>query len=189
MKEFDYVEVFDKSHTLVRETLRASQSPKQTLVFKQRYSQGLFDYIFIDYSENLIGYLIIDKNRIKELVPKITKFAHFKELRYKSQYMHSIKKIIEKNKIFSDILKIKIREMRQNLQIYSDVLLFIKKYSNCIIFISVDNHELSNFNKLVNIADGSKTKVIEESQLKQGSIEYKMSLVLDTLLNLERLRR
>lgn len=85
-------------------------------------------------------------------------------------------------------MKHKIREMRQNLEIYSDVLNFIKKNGNCIIFVSIDNHELPNFKKLVNIADGEKTKVVEESQLKQKSKEYKMSLILDTLLNIERLK-
>ena len=149
-----------------------------------------FDYyIFIDYSENLIGYSIIEKKKLKELLPKIIKFTHYKRLRHKSQYVHSIKKIIQTRDILSDILKIKIREMRQNMEIYSDVLYFIKKHNNCIIFVSIDNHEFPNFKKLVNITDGDKTKVVEESQLKQGSIEYKMSLVLDTLLNIERLRR
>lgn len=149
-----------------------------------------FDYyIFIDYSENLIGYSIIEKTKLKELLPKISRFAHYKELKYKSAYIHSIKKIIEKKKIGSDILKIKIREMRQNLEIYSDVLDFIKKHDNCIIFVSIDNHEFSNFRKLVNITDGEKTKVVEESQLKKRSIEYRMSLILDTLLNMERLKK
>ena len=149
-----------------------------------------FDYyIFIDYSENLIGYVIIENDKLKDLFPKISKFAHYKELKYKSQYLHSIKKIIEKNKILDLMLKHKIREMRQNLEIYSDVLNFIKNNSNCIIFVSIDNHEFPNFKKLVNIANGKETKVIEESQLKPKSKEYRMSLVLDTLLNIERLKR
>ncbi len=148
-----------------------------------------FDYyIFIDYSENLIGYSIIENNKLEELLPKISKFAHYNELKHKSQYVHSIKKIIEKNKILDLIIKHKIREMRQNLDIYSDVLNFIKKHDNCIIFVSIDNHEFPNFKKLVDIADGEKTKVVEESQLKKKSKEYRMSLILDTLLNIERLK-
>ena len=118
-----------------------------------------FDYyIFIDYSENLIGYTIIENKKFKELLPKISKFAHYKELKHKSAYIHSIKKIIDKNKILDLIAKYKIREMRQNLYIYSDVLNFIKKHNNCIIFVSIDNHEFPNFKKLVNIADGKKQK-------------------------------
>ncbi len=149
-----------------------------------------FDYyIFIDYSENLIGYSIIEREKLRELLPKISRFAHYKELKYKSAYVHSIKKIIETKKIYSDILKIKIRETRQNLEIYSDVLDFIKKHDNCIIFVSIDNHESPNFKRLVNITDGEKTRVVEESQLKKRSIEYRMSLILDTLLNIERLKK
>ena len=36
-----------------------------------------FDYyIYIDYSENLIGYIIIHKDKIEELLPKLSKFRH-----------------------------------------------------------------------------------------------------------------
>ena len=147
-----------------------------------------FDYyIFIDYSENLIGYNIIEKDKINELITKITKFSHYKDLKHKSAYIHSINKIIDKNNILSYILKIKIREMRQNLEIYSDVLDFIKKHDNCLILVSVDNHEYPNFRKLVKIVDGQKTKVVQESDLKKDTVEYRLSLILDTLLNIERL--
>ena len=38
-----------------------------------------FDYyIFIDYSEDFLGYLIIEKDKIKELISKISKFSHYK---------------------------------------------------------------------------------------------------------------
>jgi len=74
------------------------------------------------------------------------------------------------------------------MDIYLDILEFIKKNENCIIFISVDDHELPNFKKLVNFTNGEKTKIVEESNLKLGSIEYKLSLILDTLLNIERLK-
>ena len=148
-----------------------------------------FDYyIFVDYSENLVGYLIVENNKISKLLPKLSKFTHFKELKHKSSYIHSIKRVIETKNILSDLFRLKLREMRQNLEIYSDVLNFIKKHSNCIIFISIDNHEFSNFKKLVAITNSEKTKVIEESKLKKGTNEYKLSLLLDTLLNIERLK-
>lgn len=151
---------------------------------------NMFDYyIFIDYSEDIIGYLIIEKEKLKVLIPKINKFANFKELKYKTAYIHSIKRIIENKNIISNIFKLKIIKLRQNIEIYLDVLNFIKMHNNCIIFISIDNHEFPNFKKLVNIVNGEKTKIVQESQLKKGSNEYKISLVLDTLLNIERLSR
>ncbi|MBS3066074.1 hypothetical protein J4229_03460 [Candidatus Pacearchaeota archaeon] len=80
-----------------------------------------FDYyMFIDYSENFLGYMILEKARKKEFLPKISKY--------------------------------------------------------------------SNFEKLVRIIDGNNTKVVKENELKNGSIEYKTSLVLDSLLNIERLK-
>ena len=149
-----------------------------------------FDYyIFIDYSENLIGYNIIEKERLKELIPKITKFAHYKDLKHKPAYLHSIKRVIDKNKVIDFFVKHKIKEMRKNMEIYLDVFDFLKKHENCIIFISIDNHEYSNFNKFVKIMEGNKTVVKQESQLIKGTSEYQASLVLDTLLNIERLGR
>ena len=79
--------------------------------------------------------------------------------------------------------------MRQNLEIYSEVLEFLKKHDNCIIFVSIDNHEYSNFQKLIKIIDKERVVVKQESELIIGTIEYQASLVLDTLLNIERLKR
>ena len=114
-----------------------------------------FDYyVFIDYSENLLGYLIINQDKIDEFLPNISKFAHYKELKHKPEYIHSIKKIIEKNKIQSYLLKTKIRKSADTPEIYSDILDFLKRNDNCLIFISIDNKQYSNFEKLVRIIDG-----------------------------------
>ena len=54
-----------------------------------------FDYyVFVDYSENYLGYLIVGKEELKELVPKIAKFANYNELKHKKAYLKSIKKVI-----------------------------------------------------------------------------------------------
>jgi len=148
-----------------------------------------FDYyIFIDYSENFLGYLIIKKEDIRDFLPKISKFSHYKELKHKPAYIHSIKKIIEKNKILSCPLKMKIRKATDTPEIYSDILEFLKSHNNCLVFISVDNKQYSNFERLVKIIDGTNTKVVKESELKKDTFEYRISLVLDTLLNIERLK-
>jgi len=148
-----------------------------------------FDYyIFIDYSEDYLGYLIIEKEKIREFIPKISKFAHYKELKHKPAYLHSIKKVIEKNKVLSYLLKIKIRKITDTPEIYSDILEFLKNHDNCLIFISVDNKQYSNFERLVRIIDGTNTKIVKENELKKDTFEYRISLVLDTLLNVERLK-
>ena len=149
-----------------------------------------FDYyIFIDYSENLLGYMIIENKKLKDLLPKITHFAHYKELKHKREYLHAVKRIIENEKVLSYFFKHKLREMRHNLDIYTDVLNFIKKHDNCIIFISIDNHEYPNFKKLVGITTRDTTVVKKESQLVKRTPEYQASLVLDILLNIERLKQ
>ena len=149
-----------------------------------------FDYyIFIDYSENLIGYDIINHENLLKLIPKISKFVHYKNLRHKRSYIKSIKSRIEKEKVLSYFLKFKIRELYNNTEIYTDVLGFIKEHKNCIIFISVDNRQYKAFNKLVGFVDGKKVVVKKESELIKGTPEYRASLVLDTLLNIERLKK
>jgi len=150
--------------------------------------QKQFDYyIFIDYSENFLGYMVIENSKINDFLKNINKFSHYRELKYKSAYIHSIKKIIERNKVLSYILKKKIRKVTETPEIYSDILEFLKEHDNCLIFISVDNRQYVNFEKLVKIIDGTNTKIVKESELKKDSPEYRMSLVLDTLLNVERL--
>jgi hypothetical protein len=148
-----------------------------------------FDYyIYIDYSENLIGYIILDKDNFKKILLKISRFRHYRDARDKRLYLRNIKNTAKRERLFSYFTKIKIKNMRQNLEIYSDVLDFLKKHERCLILVSVDNHEFSNFKKLVEIVDGEKIEVLKESELKVNTPEYQVSLVLDNLLNIERLK-
>ena len=149
-----------------------------------------FDYyIFIDYSEDYLGYLIIEHENIREFLPKISKFAHYRELKNKGAYLKSIRKVIDKHNITSYLLKTKIRRTTETPEIYSDILEFLKNHENCLVFICVDNKQYLNFKKIVNIIDGKNTKVVKESELREDSFEYRISLVLDTLLNLARLKK
>ena len=148
-----------------------------------------FDYyIFIDYSKNFIGYTIIKKEKISELLPKLTRFKHYKNAENRKLYLKNINKTIKRENIKSYFYKIKILRTSKNMEIYLDILEFLKKHSNCIIFVSVDNNEYDNFRKFVKIVDGEKTKVVKESELRKGTPEYKLGLVIDNLLNIERKR-
>src|SRR3989344_768186 len=148
-----------------------------------------FDYyIFIDYSENYLGYLIIERERIKEFMPRISKLAHYRELKHKTAYLKSIRKIVDKNNVCSHLCRLKVRKTDATPEIYSDILEFLKEHDNCLVFICVDNKQFTNFEKLVKIIDGGNTKIIKESELKKDTSEYRISLVLDTLLNLARLK-
>ncbi len=149
-----------------------------------------FDYyIYIDYSENLIGYIIIEKEKVKDLLPKISKLKHYKNLKHKKEYLNSMKKLFVREKIDSLLFRKKIKECKNNIDIFIEVFEFIKKHNNCIIFISVDDYQYRKFRKMINIIDGGKTQVVKESKLRKGSDEYQMSLVIDTKLNLERRKR
>jgi len=149
-----------------------------------------FDYyIFIDYSENLIGYNIIEREKVPELLLRISRFRHYRSSRDRKIYLKNAWKTISRENIKSYFLRFKIKEKNKNMEIYLDVFEFLKKHDNCIVFISVDNHEYSNFRKMVDIINGEKIVVKKESELREGTAEYQMSLVLDTMLNIERLRR
>ena len=146
-----------------------------------------FDYyIYIDYSDNLIGYDILEKIKIKDLLSKISRFRHYKSSKKRKLYLKNVNQTIKREKIKDYFLKIKIKNKRNSLEIYSDVLEFLKKHDNCLIFISVDDNQFRNFKKLIGIIDGKKIKVIKESELRKGTMEYQISLVLDNLLNIER---
>lgn len=149
-----------------------------------------FDYyIFIDYSEKLIGYVVIENKKLKELLPKISRFRHYRKASNKKLYIKNIKNTIKRDDIKSSFLRIKTKDMHKNMEIYLDVLEFLKKHNNCIIFISVDNSQYSAFRKMVNIIDGDRIIIKQESELIKGTPEYQISLVLDNLLNIERLNQ
>jgi len=146
-----------------------------------------FDYyIFIDYSENFIGYDIIEDKKIPKILPFLRKFKHYKDTKNRKLYLKNINTTIIKNRIKDYFFKIKIKTVRSTPEIYSDIIKFISKYKNCIIFISVDDRQFKNFKRIVNIINKEKTVVKKESELKKGSTEYMVSLVLDNLLNIER---
>ena len=147
-----------------------------------------FDYyIFVDYSDNLIGYLIIEQAKIKDLLPKIFRFKHYREAGDKKLYLKNVKKTFKRENLLNSFLKHKIRETRQNMEIFLDIGEFIKENSNCLIFASIDNKQYNNFQNFVKIVDGKNIKVIKESELKPGTVEYQISLILDNWLNIERL--
>jgi len=147
-----------------------------------------FDYyIYIDYSERLIGYVIIKKEKAEGILPKISKFHHYKDIKHKKAYLTSIRKVIKSKKILEDLLKVKIKELRKNLSIFIDVIEFIKKNDNCIIFASIDNNQHNAFIRLFNMVPHKDHVIVrKESDLKKGSAEYRLSLIIDTLLNLKR---
>lgn len=146
-----------------------------------------FDYyIFIDFSENLIGYNIISKDKINALLPKISRFRHYLETRNRKIYLKNVNKTFKRENIKSYFLKFKIKELYRNADLYTEVLEFIKKNRNYIIFISVDNRQYSAFKKLVGYVNGEKITIKKESELIKGTPEYQISLVLDNMLNIER---
>jgi len=101
-----------------------------------------FDYyIFIDYSENLIGYNIIEKESVKELIKEAIKLRHFKKLKHKRTYLLKVKKIFKKGRINSLIYKQKIYFVRDTLLAFNEIVEFVKKNQDKKIFISIDNKQ------------------------------------------------
>ena len=143
-------------------------------------------YIFLDYSEDLIGYNIIEQKKIIELLPKILRFEHYKGRRNRKIYLKHISNTIKREKIKSYFEKTKIEESRKNMEVFIEILEFIKKHKKCIIFLSVDDYQFKKLRKLLSLVDGKNTEIKKESELKKGTPEYQVSLVIDNLLNIER---
>ena len=148
-----------------------------------------FDYyVYIDYSDDLIGYVIIDNKGINILLPKILRFRHYREARDKKLYLKNVKQTFKREKLLDYFVQHKIRKTNQNIEIFLDIGEFIKTHSNCLIFASIDNKQYNSFQNFVKIVDGKNIKIIKESELKIGTVEYQISLVLDNWLNIERLK-
>ena len=147
-------------------------------------------YIYLDYSESLVGYIIIQKNDVEKLLPRISKLHHYKGIKNKKSYIQSIKKVFARNRIDECLLKFKIKTLKDNLSIFVEILDFIKKYENCKIFASIDNNQFIAFARLLDlIPHKDNVTIVKESDLKKGSVEYRLSLIIDTKLNIERLSK
>ena len=147
-------------------------------------------YIFIDYSSDLIGYNIIEREKIPEILPKIAKFRHHKEERHKKIYLHKIKREIKISNLASLLLKQKIKHIKDNLILFAEIIDFVKNNENCIIFMSVDNNQFKAFTNLLNmILHKDHIIVRKESDLKRKSLEHQLNLIIDTMLNIERMSK
>ena len=148
-----------------------------------------FDYyIFIDYSEGLIGYLILGRDNLNDCLSKISRFRHYREAKQRKLYLKNAKKTFDKKEILNCFLKKKIRNILETPEIFTDIAEFLKKNNSFAIFISVDDRQYSNFEKFVNIIDGKNIKVVKESKLRKNTSEYQINLVLDTWLNMQRIK-
>jgi hypothetical protein len=145
-------------------------------------------YIYIDYSENYVGYTVIKNEQVKELLVKIKKLKHYRAVKHKKEYIKAIRNVFAREKIADSLYRYKARQTKHNLEIYTDVAGFLSCNDSCIVFISVDNNQYSNFIRLVKII-GANATIVKESELKEGSVEYRLSLIIDNLLNLERTRK
>jgi len=147
-----------------------------------------FDYyIFIDYSENLIGYIILMKDDLKECLSKISRLKHYREAKQKKLYLKNAKKTFNKKAVLNCFFKKKIRNVLETPEIFADIAEFLKKNNLLSIFISIDDRQYPNFQKFIKVIDGKDVRVVKESKLRKNSPEYKINLVLDTWLNLERI--
>jgi len=72
--------------------------------------------------------------------------------------------------------------------LFIEILQFIKRHNNCVLFLCVDDYQFRKLRKLISLIDRENTDVRRESELKKGTPEYQTSLVIDNLLNIERLR-
>ena len=104
--------------------------------------------------------------------------------------MIKIKKIIKKTEIVNLLYKQKILHLKDNISIFLEVLEFVKKHDNCAIFLSVDNNQFNAFTRLMAMVPHQQhVRIAKESDLKEGSAEYKLSLIIDNMLTIERLSK
>ena len=74
-------------------------------------------YIYLDYSERLVGYIIVQKEQIQNILSRTSKLHHYKDIKNKKGYIQSVKKIFDNNQIEQYLLKCRIKELKDNLSI------------------------------------------------------------------------
>jgi len=150
-----------------------------------------FDYyIFIDYSEDIIGFIIVESAKIKEILLKISKLHHYKEVKHDKAYLLAIRKRFEKDKIIASLLKYRIKEVKINIDLFAEIIEFLRKNEMAKIFVSIDDNFYVSFLKFINALEQKNNLfVVRESKLRKHSIEYKLNLIIDNLLTLERRKR
>ncbi len=158
---------------------------------ENKKQKRVFDfYIFIDYSNDLIGYNIIEREKVHIILPKIAKFRHYKEERHKRIYLLKIRREIKNLNLTSLILKQKIKHIKDNLLVFAEIIEFVRIHDNCLIFMSVDNNQFNAFVRLLDIIPHKhNVALVKESDLKKKSAEHQLSLIIDTMLNLERMSK
>lgn len=83
-------------------------------------------YIFIDYSEDFLGYLIISQKKISEALKNTLKFAHYRHVKNKRAYLKSIRDRTN-NQNLRQYFITKVRKTSENFEIYNDILAFLKE--------------------------------------------------------------
>lgn len=147
-------------------------------------------YIFIDYSYKLIGYNIIERKNVDLLLEKTSKFEHYKKVRHIGTYLIKIKKIVKKDEIISLLNKQRIKNLKDNISVFVEVIEFVKEHDNCAIFLSVDNNQYNAFVRLMALVPHKEHVIlVKESDLKKDSVEYKLSLIIDNMLIIEKMSK
>ena len=142
----------------------------------------------MDYSENLIGYLIIFSEDLVKCIPKITRLKHYREVKKRKLYIKKVKATYKKEKILECFYKKKVREILETPEIFLDIEEFLEKNKDKKIFISIDDRQYPKYHRLVKKNDGENITIVRESKLKKNTPEYRINLVLDTWLNIKRLK-
>lgn len=150
-----------------------------------------FDYyVFIDYSESLIGYIIIEKSKIKEILSKTTKLRHYKKVRHDKKYLAAVKRDFENKEIEKLLFKCRIKKMIANIELFSEILEFLIKNKEKKMLVSVDDNFYIYLLKYISqIISRENLSIVRESKLKPYSIEYKLNLIIDNLLAIKRKNR
>ena len=108
-----------------------SQNFQQSLKMEYKEKNPIKYYIYLDYSDRLVGYIIIEREQIPSIIPKISKLHHYKDIKNKKGYIQSVKKLLDRENIMVYLLKCKIKDLKDNLSVFVEIVDFIKKYDYC----------------------------------------------------------
>jgi hypothetical protein len=150
-----------------------------------------FNYhVFVDYSLDHIGYIIVESKNLKGIMKLTRKLHHYSEIKHKDKYIKDILKNVKWKNIDSLIMRKNFVKLETDLKVIDEILGFIKENQGEIIFISISDHYYYSFMKLVELLEGNHNfLIVKKSDIKKDSFEYRLSLLLETELNLKRRKK
>lgn len=149
-----------------------------------------FNYhIFIDVSSEMAGYMIVESKKFEEILLLTAKLHPYSKIKRKEKYLESVSKNVRWRKVKTLIEDLVIEKREMQVGLFKDIATLLQENKDNLYFISVSDRIYFDVSKLLELVEKKNYLIVKSSDLKKDSEEFKVSLILETLLNLKRRKK